>query len=404
MDVGHVRFVAASLQFVLLPLLAMRGQNASVAGQISGHVYRSDTGKAIPDAVVNLLPLAPGKVIVERTTQDGSYSFAGLDLQGSYRVTAWLRGLNPAYYRARAEDKAGTVLNFKVGSKLDDIDLHLTQMADIAQMNDIQLATTYPGERDHLGFRTGRFSSDGKSFVFTTTGVNTGDPEQVWRYDMGLRRLEPITGKATKSEVTTIFDVESVADTLYILYARTDRPVTARSCLAVTTGGTKLLSQIPPAVKGIFDQRERGELGAGSFRFAVERRCHGCDWDVWVQINGQKRRALTVQGPDVVADSDQPILFYEVPGHLNGIGRFDLRTRRSGKLPLPQGGGGGGTELLAAKRGQNGFIVAYATRDTCLPELNPDGSPSWELQYDVEAQKKPPKPERVCFATFPDPK
>lgn len=395
MDVGDVRCVAASLLFFLLPWLAIRGQNASDTGQISGHVYRSNTGKAIPDAVVGLIPLATGKAVMERTARDGSYSFAGIDLKGSYGVTAWLSGLNPAL---------STFLDFRGGSKIDNIDFRLTQMADIVQMNDSRLAATYPDKRDSLDFGTGRFSSDGKYFVFTTTGVFMGDPEQVWQYDMKLRRLESITGKAMESETTTIFDVQSVADTLYILYARTDRPVTARSCLAVTRGGTKVLSQIPPTVKGIFDQRERGELVAGGFRFTVERRCRGCDWDVWVQLNGSKRRALTVQWPDVVADSDQPILFYEVPGQLNAIGSFDLRTRRSSELPLPMGGGIGGTELLAAKRGRNGFVVAYATRDTCLPELDPDGSPSWELRRDVDALKKPPMPKRICFATFPEPK
>ena len=74
--------------------------------------------------------------------------------------------------------------------------------------------------------RTGRFSWIAEEMaVLSDPATYRADPEQAWRYDMKLRQLDPITGKATKSETTRIFDVEPMADTFYIL--------TATSCLAV---------------------------------------------------------------------------------------------------------------------------------------------------------------------------
>jgi hypothetical protein len=195
-----------------------------------------------------------------------------------------------------------------------------------------------------------------------------------------------------------------VADTVYVTYIRTDRGFYPdhKPCLAVTGGVTTLLSQIPPEVKVLFEQREHPESAAGSFRFTVERPCHGCEWDVWVQLNNRKRHVLKVSSPNVVADSDRPVLFYEAPGYLNAIGSLNLLTQKLSELPLPTGGGDGATKLLAAKRVQGGFLMAYATGGECAPELNPGGSPSWAPPWVIESLKQPPKPKRICFARFPD--
>ena len=399
---GH-QSAAVSL-LALLPAFILSGQEAEVGGRISGHVYRSESGEAVPNAVVTLMWPDFEKAVTVRAGQDGGYSFEGLDLQEQYLVAAWLGGLSPTFYPPYPGGPStpisvmNSVIDFKRGSRLENIDLHLTRMAQITQMNDDRLAAAYPNQRGNLDFRTGRFSADGQQFAFTTMGVYAGDPEQAWSYDLKLGRLDPITGTAVKSEPTRIFDIEWAADTLYLTSARTDRPYfpDQKTRLGVTRGVTTPLSRLPAEVVTLFEQRERGELAAGSFFFTLERACHGCEWDVRVQLDGRKRRVLKVVSPDIVADSTRPILFYEMLGYLNAIGSFNLQTEQFRELPLPMGRGIDATELLAATRVQRGFLIAYATRDRCVPELNPDGSPSW--------LHPSPRPKRICFARFPDPR
>ena len=116
---------SAALSLVaLLPVLASGSSEAQAGGQISGHVYRSDGGQAVPGAVVTLIPVADhGKALTARAAQDGSYSFQAPDLQGQYFVTAWFRGFNLAFYRVAEPGPPrtfGRVINLKSGTRFDN--------------------------------------------------------------------------------------------------------------------------------------------------------------------------------------------------------------------------------------------------------------------------------------------
>ncbi len=66
-------------------------------GQISGHVYRSDTGAPVAKAVVSLYPQderttkALGNSRVTRTGADGAFAFSDLP-PGAYAISAWRNG------------------------------------------------------------------------------------------------------------------------------------------------------------------------------------------------------------------------------------------------------------------------------------------------------------------------
>jgi hypothetical protein len=352
---------------------------------------------------------------VARTAQDGSYSFPELDVGGmrwgfyypvDYYVTAYAPGFVDSIYGVQPPDRSKIApIHFGPSGNLDHIDLRLAAIPDIVQMEDGPLAAEYPERRQDLSFDLGGFSPDGSYFAFATTGAYLGDPEQAWRYDMHARRLVAVTGKAMPSLSTRVSDLQWMTDTLYVrAFSGLSFDVwPPRSFVAMTPQGTKTLSALPPAVQAAIDQRALEQV-AGSFRFNLERPCHGCPWDLWVRDTRSsrgKQRALTIDWNRAVADPAQPIVFYGVAGFVNRIGSFDLRTRQSNSIALPSGRGIGATVVLAAEREQNGFLMAFSTRDACIPEPRPDGLSSLVL-FDPVHSEQQPKPMRICFVRIPD--
>jgi len=102
-------------------------QASSMQSQISGHVYRSDTGEPISKVQVSLDPQdektqrgAGGSRIV-RTGPDGAFVFSDLP-PGAYAISAWRNGF--ANGRAPWQSSA-TRLSLAPGQKLDNLILHL---------------------------------------------------------------------------------------------------------------------------------------------------------------------------------------------------------------------------------------------------------------------------------------
>jgi protocatechuate 3,4-dioxygenase beta subunit len=96
-------------------------------GEISGHVYRSDTGEPVAKAVVSLYPQnerttkAIGNSRVTRTGADGAFAFSDLP-PGEYAIGAWRNGF--------ANSSIMWKLNFAPiilhpGQRLEKIELHL---------------------------------------------------------------------------------------------------------------------------------------------------------------------------------------------------------------------------------------------------------------------------------------
>ena len=94
----------------------------------------------------------------------------------------------------------------------------------IMAMDDSTFARTYPDKRAALSFEDGRFSSDGAFFAFSVSQIESGDPEQVWLYDLRARKLVAATEAPKKGAIG--FTISGIAfgkdDTLYVTGDRID--------------------------------------------------------------------------------------------------------------------------------------------------------------------------------------
>ncbi len=94
----------------------------------------------------------------------------------------------------------------------------------ITAMNDSALSGTYPDKRAGIAFEQGRFSPGGHYFAFSISQIESGDPEQVWLYDLRARKLVPATEAPKKDAVGfTIADLAwDHEDMLYVTGERID--------------------------------------------------------------------------------------------------------------------------------------------------------------------------------------
>jgi len=120
--------------FLLTPAVVTAAQtndapqaSKSMLGQISGHVYRSDTGEPVPKAQVELYPADPdtakaaGAERIVRTDSDGTFVFLDLPA-GIFGVSAWRNGFSEFSPR---EDDHGKFITLKPGEKLESVALLL---------------------------------------------------------------------------------------------------------------------------------------------------------------------------------------------------------------------------------------------------------------------------------------
>lgn len=101
-------------------------------GQISGHVYRSDTGEPIPKAQVQLLgtdddTAKAASQRIARTGADGGFVFADLPA-GNYQIGAWHNGYSSWNSENREEDQEENsphTFSLRPGSRIEDVALRL---------------------------------------------------------------------------------------------------------------------------------------------------------------------------------------------------------------------------------------------------------------------------------------
>ncbi len=104
-------------------------KSISALGQISGHVYRSDTGEPVPKAQVDLYPAdtdtakAAGSERIVRSATDGTFVFPDLPA-GTYGVSVWRNGFSE-FSPQEQEDDHGQFVTLKPGEKLDSLTLRL---------------------------------------------------------------------------------------------------------------------------------------------------------------------------------------------------------------------------------------------------------------------------------------
>ena len=108
----------------------------STPGQISGGVYRSDTGEPLPKAQVELNPAddatvkAAGPERIVRTGPDGTFVFPDLPA-GAYGVSVWRSGFSEFSPGEKEHDGRGFIA-LKPGQKLENLALRLHPTGVIA--------------------------------------------------------------------------------------------------------------------------------------------------------------------------------------------------------------------------------------------------------------------------------
>jgi hypothetical protein len=143
---GRLAFRAATCLWaalLLVPAPATSAQTTdyahlseSMLGQISGRVYRSDTGEPVPKAQVQLYPAdsetgkAAGAARVARTGPDGTFVFPDLPA-GNFGVAVWRNGFSEFPLPGDEHRQPGFV-TLRPGQKLENLALRLQPTGLIA--------------------------------------------------------------------------------------------------------------------------------------------------------------------------------------------------------------------------------------------------------------------------------
>jgi hypothetical protein len=126
-------FLCALLLLISARVAAQTNDNPqlskSMLGQISGHVYRSDTGEPVPKAQVEVSPAdsdtakAAGPERIVRTGPDGTFVFPDLPA-GTFGVSVWRNGFSEFSPQEAEQDEPGWI-TLKPGEKLKNVALRL---------------------------------------------------------------------------------------------------------------------------------------------------------------------------------------------------------------------------------------------------------------------------------------
>ena len=130
-----------------------------VSSQVSGHVYRADTGAPVEGATI-VLQSTRGERIVQRSNSDGSYIFSDV-AAGSYVVMAYGSGFaGPVEY-------GNKLVSVTQGRTVGGIDVRLTANPSVTTLlTEPIAAATYPDHK--LSFDQVRFSPDGQIAAIVT--------------------------------------------------------------------------------------------------------------------------------------------------------------------------------------------------------------------------------------------
>lgn len=344
--------------------------------EVMGRVIRADTGEPVERALVHLSWLGVGSgELSQRTDPDGRFVFERVE-PGDYEVLACRTGFVCQMFGGRS---------VKAGQNLDMKEIKLAPSSEVISAKDDAFDAAYAEQRVHLGsFGPTSFSANGRLFAFSVGGMTTGDPVDVWSYDLEAGSLTPIA--QTEEEKKQHWSIEDLAwgkeGTLYIQAENRvgpNRPV----FLAATSAGTKVIGAFPEGV------------GIGPtvlFDVVEERLCRGCAFTLTARRrDGTGSFEIAEITRDFVYDAEDSLVLYPE----GGIVVFDLNTRRSRKIAVPIEP----LVLLDQIKTGTGLMVAYVTRGACEPEPSAHGEEEWvkiNLPRNAELRRQP-MASHICF-------
>jgi hypothetical protein len=332
-----LRSVLLGLSLLLLPTRNAIDQSASAAsGELSGHVYAANSGAPLSNAIVTLDGNSRQHT---RTAADGSYSFGSL-APGEYNIVAYKTGFLGAIYNLQRF--AVISMRLAPGQKLDRVDFHLKPAPLVTEMNDDALTAAYsPKERLYLTFSSGQFSSDGARIGLVAGDILSGDPEQVWLYDLKSHGLIAVTDKPTPDKMPAIRDLAWAGETLYVDGLR--RSGDRRFVVAASPGKIEEITAAPAQVERNFTQEEAMSFSGGVHvgRYVVTGvSLHGGDsqYSAREGINGSPFIiAAAIHGTPIFDSGSSTVFFNTGNGWDGKIVAFHLDTRRAQELEVPGG-------------------------------------------------------------------
>ena len=399
--------VKALLSFSVIafaPLLiceAALSQASTSLVRIAGNVYDAADGRPLAGVVVTL-ESTQGAIgdQHQQTSTDGRYVFHHLQ-PGNYYLTAFRSGLiGEVYDMAQWSDSP---LNLLSGESLNRIDFRLRKAPPIEQMPNEALAAAYPQDLPNLSAVYGLFSPDGTLFAFVTAGIAIGDPEQVWLYDMRSKRLFNVTEKPVAAISPAIRSITWIGTTLYVKGVRMQS--LGDFVVKATEDGAEEIPAAPSQAINALAARTVGTAGYGGdtssiadFRVTSTRPCHGCLFELAARSMKTRKHFAIASLPDdqFVFDPNWPVVFYTLALPWNGaIVSFNLETHISTRMDLPTHRI---SRLLAAKRHENGFLVAFtATSGSCTAKQSANGEDPWLLPRNTGLRSQTHQ-MCICFA------
>lgn len=356
-----------------------RSSGHAAPAEVVGRVARADTGDPVERALVHLSRLGVGSgELSQRAGPDGRVVFERV-APGEYTVLACRTGF--------VCQKFGR-WSVEAGQTLDIRDIKLTPSVGVISLKDDALDAAYADERVHMGFGPTSFSADGKLFAFSVGGMTTGDPVDVWSYDLGAASLTAIAQtEEEKKQRWSILDLAWGKDgTLYIHAERRvggAKPV----FLAATSTGSNVIGAFPEGV---------GMGPTALFDVAGESLCSGCAFALTARKrDGTDSFEIAEITRNVVYDTEDSLVLY-VEGD---IVVFDLNTRRSRKIAVPIEP----LVLLDYLRTGRGLMVAYVTRGACEPDPSAHGEEEW-MKMNLPrnaALRRQLTASHICFVNIP---
>lgn len=247
--------------------------------------------------------------------------------------------------------------------------------AAITAMDDGVLTKTYPDKRSGLAFEDGRFSADGAFFAFSVSQIESGDPEQVWLYDLRARKLVPATQAPKQSAVG--FTISGLAfgkdDTLYVSGERIDWQDQSNNRtlrVAATMAHSAEVKAFPKDADAAFAAQ-----AAATVEDEDTITQHGDAFDVIAQNRGHGSFTLSAKNRKTaqirkIADGGGEFEHVLFDGHAKlrfgdggGIVTVDLNGGTSQRLVVAHKRGPG--RLLDQTRGG---LVAYVMYGSCDPD------------------------------------
>jgi hypothetical protein len=362
------------------------------AGSISGHIF-TDAAHPVQGAAITLLNSQTAIHKVAYSDASGAYVFSSLPA-GQYQLLAFHPGYFAEYFNMVPQKgnliESSKMLRGAHHSFIQGVvlrpdqptataDFKLTPSPSIKALRDEALSASYSAkERAQLSFSSGTFSPDVRYLALQSKNVVSGDPEQVWRYELGTGQLVAVTPTPTVADSPQIRTLHWAGDSLQVTgedrwggrHFQAELPAHGSSSITYT-------QQPSP-----WPQAENLIVSAGRYTLTATV-LHGgsTTWAARLDGSGPHKVIASALLNAPIVNAAVPFFFY-VPVTYpttfidDSVAAFDLRTGHQTTQRLPVSTG---LRLLAVAPDASGFLLAYQVMGGCEPTFNQDGEASDQL-------------------------